>query len=289
LHMTINIDTHVWELDYLSARRLALRRGCIQDSALGQSQEEENRYIGRVNELPRGLHKDIFSALPLGFLDEAPKKEAVSVVSVADELSRIAKAVDVETYSEADESLWRETVERLRVHGMNLVSIHRDMYLAAIEEGRARESEEEIIAHLDKPKKKAMTPERMQRLSLFRVQRYYEQINKCKAELVEWSYAGKASKSVGLPKDWAFSLPLKVGDQVEADLGGAFFPATVTRTANDSYDVKFFDGDIENGLDRSMLKLLTPPAVTLDEPDTANMTKKQFKRWKKQQKKSKRK
>lgn len=108
-----------------------------------------------------------------------------------------------------------------------------------------------------------------------------------KAELVEWSYAGKASGAAGLPEDWAFSLPLNVGDQVEADLGGAFFPATVTRIANNSYDVKFFDGDIENGLERSMLKLLTPPPVASDEPDIANMTKKQLKRWKKQQEKSK--
>lgn len=109
-----------------------------------------------------------------------------------------------------------------------------------------------------------------------------------KAELVQWSYAGKVSDgSARLPEDWAFSLPLKVGDQVEADLGGAFFPATVTRAAQNSYDVKFFDGDVESGLERSMLKLLTPPAETSDEADTANMTKKQLKRWKKEQEKNK--
>lgn len=106
-----------------------------------------------------------------------------------------------------------------------------------------------------------------------------------KADLVEWSYAGKTAESAGLPEDWAFSLSLKVGDQVEADLGGAFFPATVTRVANDSYDVQFFDGDIENGLERSSLKLLTPPVVQSDDANTANMTKKQLKRWKKEQEK----
>ncbi|CAJ1940577.1 unnamed protein product [Cylindrotheca closterium] len=285
VHMTINVDTHVWELDYLSARRLVLRRGCVQDSALGQSQEDENRYCGKVNTLPKDLHSDIFDAIPLGFLDEAPVANVASVESVSNELSRRAKGVDAATYAKIDERLWKETVRRLRIHGMELVSIHRDMYLAALEEGLARNLEEEMTAHLDKPKKKAMTPERMQRLSLFRVQRYYEQINKCKADLVAWSYAGKASDSAGLPEDWAFSLPLKVGDQVEADLGGAFFPATVTRVANNAYDVKFFDGDMESGLERSMLKLLAPPVVHSDEPDTASMTKKQLKRWKKQQEK----
>lgn len=108
-----------------------------------------------------------------------------------------------------------------------------------------------------------------------------------KGDLVEWSYSGEASGSAVLPEDWAFSLPLKVGEQVEADLGGAFFPATVTNIANKSYDVKFFDGDMEYGLQRSMLKLLTPPALQSDEPDTTNMTKKQLKRWKKQQEKNK--
>ena len=90
-----------------------------------------------------------------------------------------------------------------------------------------------------------------------------------------------------MPEDWAFSLPLKVGEEVEADLGGAFFPATVTRVVNNAYDVKFFDGDVENGLERSRLKLLTPPVVHSDEPDIGSMTKKQLKRWKKQQEQNK--
>jgi hypothetical protein len=80
-------------------------------------------------------------------------------------------------------------------------------------------------------------------------------------------------------------MPIKVGDQVEADLGGAFFPATVTRVAGNSYDVKFFDGDQESGLERSMLKLMTPPNLGTEESDISNMTPKQLKRWKKQQEK----
>jgi hypothetical protein len=65
LHMTFNIDTHVWDLDYLSPQRLALRRGYVQDTALGQSREEDNRYVGRVNELPKEVHEDMMSAFPL--------------------------------------------------------------------------------------------------------------------------------------------------------------------------------------------------------------------------------
>jgi hypothetical protein len=72
---------------------------------------------------------------------------------------------------------------------------------------------------------------------------------------------------------------------VEADLGGAFFPATVTRVAGNSYDVKFFDDDQESGLERSMLKLMRPPSLGTDESDTSNMTPKQLKRLKKEQEK----
>lgn len=291
LHMTFNIDTHVWDLDYVSARRLALRRACVKDTALGQSLEEENRYVGSINELSGPIHGDLFAEFPLGFLDiEEPEASNTLLEEVTTELMRVAKEVDQDTFSQVNESIWRETVERVRQQGLELLDIHRDMYIEAIEEGRAREAEDAMTAHLD-TNKKAMSPERMQRLSLFRVQRHYEKINKSKADLVEWSYDGKPSdeskSSTALPENWAFTMPVKIGDQVEADLGGAFFPATVTRVAGNSYEVQYFDGDKESGLDRSMLKLLTPPKLANEEVDTSKMTPKQLKRWKKQQEKNK--
>jgi len=290
LHLTFNIDTHVWDLDYLSVRRLALRRACVPDTALGQSRDEDNRYVGKVNELPRKIHEDMFEMIPLGFLDEEPPEEA-SVDAVTAELIRISQAVDPETAGKVEESVWKETVEQMREHGMSLLEIHRDMYLAAIEEGRTREAEDAMTAHLNTPgKRKTMSPERMQRLSLFRVQRYYEQINSTKDKLVQWSYAGQpgaesSGSAIALPENWAFTMPVKVGDQVEANLGGAFFPALVTKFSGNAYDVKFFDGDQESGLERSMLKLMKPPNLAGEEVDTSNMTPKQLKRWKKEQEK----
>lgn len=287
--MTFNIDTHVWDLDYLSARRLALRRACAKDTALGQAREEDNRYVGRVNELPKEVHDELLSEFPLGFLDEESTEEDATIEAVTAELMRISKSVDEATFNQVKESIWRETVERLREHGMELLEIHRDMYLAAMDEGKTREAEDAMTAHLENTRK-TLTPERMQRLSLFRVQRYFEKINQSKAALVEWSYAGKptdSSKPNALPEDWAFTMPVKVGDQVEADLGGAFFPATVSRVAGNAYDVQFFDGDRETGLERGMLKLLAPPNLAEEEVDTSDMTPKQLKRWKKQQQKNK--
>jgi hypothetical protein len=265
--------------------------------------------VGKVNELPLEVHRAVLTELPLGFLHEEEEQEldvGTSAEHVTAELIRIAQQVDPETAAAVDASIWKETVQRVRQQGMELLDIHRDMYLAAIEEGRLREAEDAMTAHLDKTTtstRKTMSPQRLQRLSLFRVQRYYEKINAAKAALVEWSYSGRpaaattesasSSTATVLPENWAFTLPVKVGDQVEADLGGALFPATVTRVgaAGTTFDVQFFDGDKETGLERSMLKLMSPPKLDGDDDnnkekvDTSSMTPKQLKRWKKEQEK----
>ena len=299
VHLTFNIDTHVWDLDYLSARRMALRRASVMDVALGQSREEDNRYVGKVNELSKDLHEDLLEILPLGFLNDEPE-DGATVDDVTKELQRISLAVDSDTFSKVNESIWKETVSRLRDHGRELMEIHRDMYLAAIEEGRMRVAEDAMTAHLGETQRRTLSPERMQRLSLFRVQRYYEKISATKDKLVEWSYSGNSApakddgSSQGiaggggggvLPPNWAFTLPVKVGDQVEADLGGAWFPAMVTKVVGDTYDVKFFDGDQETGLERSLIKLLRPPNLAEEKVDTSHMTPKQLKRWTKEQEK----
>lgn len=286
IHLTFGIDTHIWDLDYLSARRFALRRAGVTDTALGQVKDEDNRYVGAANEVvPPEVRVDLFDALPLGLLDDNEHGEALLVKTSA-ELERISRAVDSETASAVDPSIWKETVARVRQEGMELLEIHRDMFLSAIEEGRIREAEDAMTAHLEGPKK--MTAERIARLSCFRVKDYFDKINDSMKAMLDWSHAGKktSGNKATLPENWAFSLPVKVGDQVEADLGGAFFPATVTRVVGDKYDVAFFDGDQESGLERSMLKLVTPPAAK-EEEDTSKMTAKQLKRWKKQQEKKK--
>ena len=291
IHVTVNFDTHIWELDYLSARRLALRRAGVADTALGQTRDEDNRYVGKANELPAAVRNDLFDVLPDGLLDEDDAKAGPMIDLAAKELERISRQVDEETASAVDASVWKDTIERLRQEGMELYDIHRDMYLAAISEGEKRDAEDAMTAHLvDQPARKAMTPDRMQRLSVYRVNRYYDKVDAIKKALKDWSYEGKqgaaTDENVGQPlaADWAFSLPVKVGDQVEADLGGAFFPATVTRASGDTYDVQYFDGDSETGMDRSLIKLLKPPVVAAD-VDTSNMTPKQLKRLKKQQQK----
>jgi hypothetical protein len=295
VHLTFNIDTHIWELDYLSARRLALKRSGVQDTVLGQTKESDNRYEGKVNQLPPQVRQDLFQALPMGLLED--NSVALELLKDATaELKRISVAVDQETASAVDSTVWEDTLIRLREQGMELLETHRDMYLAALQEGKTREAEDAMTAHLTDSSKRVMTAERMQRLSLFRVKKFYEKIDSSKRSLRDWSYSAKStaeqqgtvpSGASALPADWAFTLPVKVGDQVEADLGGAFFDATVKRVAGDKYDVLFFDGDRDT-LTRSMIKLKTPPSVGDEgDVDTSRMTPKQLKRWRKEQGKKK--
>jgi hypothetical protein len=288
IHLTFGIDSHIWDLDYLSARRFALRRAGVTDTALGQTRDEDNRYVGAANQVsPDNILVDLFDALPLGLLDDDANGEAL-LEKTTNELERIAKEVDMETASAVDPVIWKETAARVRQEGMELLEIHRDMFLAAIEEGRNRDAEDAMTAHVGGVK--TITPERIQRLSCFRVKEYFDKINDTMKSMLDWSHGGNKSVTgkMALPEHWEFTLPVKVGDQVEADLGGAFFPATVMRVAGDKYDVAFFDGDQESGLERSMLKLTTPPAAVAveEDVDTSKMTPKQLKRWKKQQEKN---
>lgn len=291
VHLTFGIDHHIWELDYLSSRRLALRRACVADTLLGQAKDGENPYTGKVNELPEAILKDLLAELPLGLLDE-DEKAAPHVEKATRELERISREVDQNTANMVDPVIWRETIDRIRQQGRELLEIHRDMYLAAIQEGEARDAEDAMTAHLDSSHRRVMTPERMQRLSLFRVKRYFDQINDSKQALKEWSFSGKrsgddqAGAAPTLPEDWAFTMPVSVGQQVEANLGGAFFAARVIRASGGTYDVEFFDGDRELGLERSQIKLMSPPDMVAESDiDLSEMTPKQRKRWKKQQEK----
>jgi hypothetical protein len=84
------------------------------------------------------------SLAAVGLLDEDAEKAAPIVDLTAKGLERISRAVDDETAFSIDASVSRDTVERFRQEGVELFDIHRDMDLAAIEEGRKGEAEDAI-------------------------------------------------------------------------------------------------------------------------------------------------
>ena len=233
--------------------------------------------------LPAHVRNDILTNFPLGFLDE--NNEGI-VNFVTEELKRRSLALDTNTYEQVPDATWMETIKKIKSLGVALFDVHREMYLAATEEGNERESEETMTAHLTGEalvRARAMTPEKMQRLSLFRVQKFNGEIQSLKDSFIDWSLENLLSCNdelkTALSDDWAFTMPLNTGDEVEADLGGAFFPATVTKVLGSQYDVKFFDGDVMNGLSRDMIKLLSPKSLSTnsepgDEKPPEGLTKK---------------
>jgi len=264
IHLTFNVDTHVWDLDYLSVRSVALKRNRIEDVLMGPS--ETNRYTGKVNQLPDDLRADLMDALPLAFLEnEASSENESFFAGVAERVKELCAAVNDATNSETVQmspDSFKEAIERIRAYGTTILDIHRDMYLAAIEEGRLRKAEAAMTAHLKPDASVVMTPERMQRLSLFRVRPFFEQIDTSKKDLERWCLSGAttpplssttsspSSNNSQLDPNWHFTSPLKVGDEVEADLGGAFFEAKVSQIVGNTYNVVFFDGDRADGLKR---------------------------------------
>ena len=298
IHLTFGLDTRIWDLDYLGLRRWALRRANIRkDAKLGQLDVTDNKNIGPINLLPAETLRDLHEALPMGFLElDVNEQNAVEQAQqVCQELERISTKVDPDLTASMGQAVLEETTARLQEYGHQVLNIHRDMYLAAIQEGRTRDLERAMTAHLDNGDKPVSTSNlELERLSIVRVRSFFDKFESLGNELIEWAFsgstgvAGSATSDNALPADWAFTLPLSVGDQVEADLGGAWFSATVKAVRGNLYDVVFFDGDADTGLERSMLKLLKPPAPdTDDEIDTSGMTAKQLKRWKKEQAKKK--
>lgn len=294
IHLTLGMDTHIWDLDYLSARRLALRKAVVPDTVLGQEREEDNKYVGNSNLLPATVDQEMQEHLPFGFLDEDSgddqQQQQQLVEQIASELERRSRAVDEATAALVPPEVWKETVERLRVSGMALLDIHRRMFTAATDVGEQRQMDAQMAAALGQTKA-TMTPERMQRLSIFRVPPFFEEINAIQQALYDWSGGAASGAFQALPDNWELTLPLKIGDEVEADLGGAMFPAKVTGCRGSTFDVQFFDGDQEQGLERSMIKLLKPPAMESDDEEQPppGLTTKELKRWKKKLEKKKRK
>lgn len=303
IHLTFNIDTHVWGLDFLSVRNAALRRIGRKDVLAPPSFSASNYYIGRVNQLPKDIRSLLMDALPLDFLHMSPNDNPTTVGPIVSQLGKLCSVVNEsagDSTAISTESLL-EALTRIHSYGSSILEIHRDMYLAAVEEGRLRKAEAAMTSHIkdsSSSTKVKLTPEQIQRLSLFRVRPFFQKIDAGQKELADWCLSGSTSaSSISDPSDrdsildpnWRFSAPLQVGDECEAELGGAFFAAKVSQVVGDKYNVQFFDGDRADGLERDRIKLLKPPSPERDKIDTAGLTKKEIKRLQKKTEKKNRK
>ena len=285
IHLTFNIDTHVWGLDFLSVRNAALRRIGVNDILTPQSfsamNSETNIYTGKVNQLPNNVRSLLTDALPVEFLDLSPNDNPSTIDPIVDQLGKLCAVVNEsagDSVAISSESL-TEALKRIHSYGTSVLEIHRNMYLAAVEEGRLRKAEAAMTSQIKDSSSSTsvkLTPERIKRLSLFRVRPFFQSIDVVKKELDHWCLSSDEDSL--LDPNWRFSVPLQVGDECEAELGGALFPAKVSQIVGDKYCVQFFDGDRADGLEREQIKMLKPPSPESDEIDTTGLTKKEIKR-----------
>ena len=306
ISLTFGVDNHVWDLNYATLRRFGLIRAGVEDVLLpGDSSLEANQYVGKINELPLEVHEGLLSGLHPGLLSVYPEledgnQERLDEIDsakreVAENVMKLNSQVDPEGSQTLSLDFWLSAVSKFRETGQDILAGHRDMYLAAIDEEFKRRSEGESPV---------MTQDRINRMSLFRVPKFFEEFDRAKGSLREWvnakeaepegaageeQEAGVKASEQELPADWAKTYPLKVGDAVEADLGGCFFPATIQNVApNGKFDVKFFDGEVERGVERSAIILTVKPALPSEEAssatneiDTSKLTKKEIKKLRK--------
>jgi hypothetical protein len=240
------------------------------------------------------------NSLPLDFLDSDQNDNSKTVDSIVNHLGELCSMINESTDTNADISLesLREALQQIHSYASSILEIHRDMYHAAVDEGRLRKAEAAMTAHIINDRSSSssakMTPERIQRLSLFRVKQYFQQIDMVKKELDLWCTSGSTSTSntsdlsgreSALDPNWQICTPLEVGDVCEAELGGAYFAAKVTKIVGDKYNVEFFDGDRFDGLERHQIKLYQPPSLDKSNIDTGGLTKKEIKRLQKKMEK----
>jgi hypothetical protein len=96
-----------------------------------------------------------------------------------------------------------------------------------------------------------MSQEQIDRLSIFRVPVFFEQLDEFRDELRTW--ADEYGDGLGV---WAANQSIMNGDQVESDLDGiCWSPAKVIDARADGlFDLQLFDGRVEKGVKRDAMK-----------------------------------
>lgn len=268
IHMTIGLDTHVWAQNYMSMRTLALRRFGIHNvlksiDFKSDPDRDMDKCIGRANQLSVDLREGLFSSIVSGAdnCDETSPLEQNRIL--ATNLLSFHKRVDVECgwVGLEDNSLTLEmcleTVIQFQYIGQKIKTSHEDMYMAALEEERMRNA-----GAVDWTTRvgDAMEKEISDRLSIFRVPVYFEQLDKHREELRAWGDR-QGDEQVELPM-------LLEGDQVEADLLGigafgsdcagtkSVWPsAKIIKVRPDGLlNLQLFDGTVRAGVQRRDIK-----------------------------------
>ena len=273
IHLTLGLDTHVWAMNYMSMRTLALRRFGIHDVLKSNDSKVDpdrnmDMCVGKVNQLSLDLREGLFSSLDntcneVLLLDQngaSSRILATNLLEFHERANLECGWVDADTkYNSLTLDQCLETVTHFQNIWKKIEVSHEDMYIAALEEEKKRNIEGGSWAMNVGD---IMVKERADRLSIFRVPVYFEQLDKLREELRAWGDCKLTPR--GVP-----SLPVILnGDQVEANLrsiGGAgnvyagvkssWSSAKVMKVRSDGlFNLQLFDGTVEEGVDRRDIK-----------------------------------
>ena len=255
IHLTVGLDSHVWSMNYMSMRSLGLRRFGKQDILTSTNNpyvDDMDPCAGKVNQLSEELREGLFSSVDDTLISA---EDNISAKVLEDGVKRVAmnllalnERVNIESSCDNTLSLTQcvEVVEHFRGIAQKILNTHKDMYVAAVQEEDIRVSEEGEWVIGD-----TMTKDRSDRLSIFRVPIYFEQLDEYRDELRTWGMTG------GRLGAWAATQNIVNGDQVEANLDDSvsWLSAKVVEARLDGlFDLQLFDGRVAKGVKRDAMK-----------------------------------
>ncbi|KAL7542343.1 hypothetical protein ACHAXR_011708 [Thalassiosira sp. AJA248-18] len=266
MHLTIGLDSHVWAMNYISMRTLALRTHGMHDvlqETNGVVDRSMDRCVGRVNELSNDLREGLYSSVDdtmfsFNSMNDLSDQQSLkpSMGKLASNLLSFHDRTNLECgwVDEIDHSLTLdqclETVNQFRNVGQKIADAHRDMYVAAVKEEQTRIDEQGGWA-LNVGD--SMLEERAKRLSIFRVAIYFQKLDAMREELRAW---GDTSRHAEI------AIELLIGDQVESVYPtnrsrgidqSSWSSAKVVKVRTDDglFDLQFFDGTVQKGVERN--------------------------------------
>ena len=289
IHLTLGLDTHVWAMNYMSMRTLALRRFGVHDVLEGYDSKSDpdrnmDNCVGKVNELSYDLREGLFSSLDGTSSSSSCDGETLVLEPHGACAMMVAKNllvfhdranfecgwIDTKMNNDSltlDQCL--ETVTHFRDIGQKIKASHENMYIAALDEERRRDVEGGGWAMNVGD---IMEPQRADRLSIFRVPIFFEQLDKLREDLRVWGdHRGDQimHRDVSSHTSWT-SLPMILdGDQVEAnilDIGAVgnvydaglkstWSSAKIVKVRSDGlFNLQLFDGTVEEGVYRHNIK-----------------------------------
>jgi hypothetical protein len=282
IHLTVGLDSHVWSMNYLSMRRLGLRRFNMHDALVlanngGGGDDDDNVYTGMANsKLSEELREALFSSVDSSML--SVKNNIASTVLGGEAVEKVAmnlfllnKQINKELLGGGEGGIDNEkdvssslslaqcvvVVTQFRDIGQKVLNTHRNMYTSAIAEESVRKIEK---GGWPAEKHSIFSArEQIDRLSIFRVPMFFEELDIIRDQLRTWS--DEFQRDGGGLGAWAASQSILNGDQVEASDAGdgvgcsGWSPAKVIDARADGlFNLQLFDGSVKKGVRRQDMK-----------------------------------